>query len=217
MKKLCLLVALVGMMTSCDIIKIVVNSTNAAGERRVMTSSPSFFRTDGYDVTIAMGAKMAGSDTLAALVVTCDAPVKTPLFEVGHKMHFRLKDGETIVLTNLLDREYESHTEAGVHDRLQSGYGYAYSFWGPYIDITPYHVTTVVPEVYFNEVNNSYAVYPITYNQLYNIVTKGVSAVRIQTNTIDLDMPYTDKVAGLLHDLAVCLIDGIYDKNRIEY
>jgi len=209
MKKLSLLVALVAMMASCDTIKIAMNTTNADGERRVMTTSPRFFSTQGYDVNIAGGVLIQGKDTLAGVIITCDAPNKKPLFEVGSRMLIRLTDGQTITLKNMLDKESESHTETQYTEHMQTDYGYVYSPWGPGFYATPYRVTSMVPEVYVNEVNNSYAIYPISYNQVMDIINKGVEKLRIETSVINLDMPYTGGVAETFKTLGMCVHEGI--------
>jgi len=217
MKKLSLLVALVALMASCDTIKIAMNTTNAKGERRVMTTSPRFFSTQGYDVNLAGGVLIQGKDTLAGLVITCDAPVKQALFETGSLMRIRLTDGQEITLKNLLDREYESHTETEVSERMQTDYGYIYSPWAPGFYATPYRVTSMVPEVYYKEVNNSYAIYPISYTQTMNVITKGVDKLRIETSVINLDMPYTGGVAETFKQIGLCLIQGIKDNPKDNF
>jgi len=217
MKKLCLLVAMVAVLTSCETIRIAMNTTNAEGERRVMTTSPNLFHTQGYSVKLAAGVLIQGKDTLAGLVVTCDAPDKRPLFEVGSRMLFRLSDGEEIILKNMLDRESESYTETHVSNRMETSYGYAYSSWGPFLDITPYRVTSMVPQVYIDEVNNSYAIYPISYDQTLAIISKGVEKLRLETTVINLDMPHTGSVADLFKELGLCLIQGIQDNPSTNF
>jgi len=128
-----------------------------------------------------------------------------------------LTDGQEITLKNLLDRESESYTETSVNNTFQTSYGYVYSPWGPGFDITPYHVTSMVPQVYVNQVNNSYAVYPITYNQTMAIINKGVEKLRIETSVVNLDMPYTGGVAELFKNLGMCLIEGIKDNPRDNF
>lgn len=217
MKKIFLLVALTGLLAGCNTIKIAMNSTSADGERRIMTSSPQFFYTKEYDVTVALGALIQTQDTLAGLVITCDSPIKEPLFSVGSRMLIRLSDDETITLRNMLDREAESHTETGVSEHLQTDYRYIYSPWAPLISATPYRVTSMVPEVYYKEVNNSYAIYPITYEQMMAIINKGVTKLRIETNVINLDMPYTNGVSGLMRSLVTCLIEGVKDDPNTNF
>jgi len=211
MKKLSLLVALVALMASCDTLKIAMNTTNAEGERRIMTTSPRFFNTQGYEVKLAGGVLIQAQDTLAGLIITCDAPDKGALFEVGSRMLIRLTDGKEIILKNMLDREAESYTETQVTERMQTDYGYVYSNWGPGFFATPYRVTSMVPQVYINEVNNSYAIYPISYNQVLDIISKGVEKLRIETSVINLDMPYTGGVAETFKQIGLCVIEGIND------
>jgi len=217
MKKLCLLVATIAALASCETIKIAMNTTNAQGERRVMTTSPSFFNTQGYYVKLAGGVLIQGKDTLAGLVITCDAPDKRALFEVGSKMQIRLTDGEEITLHNMLDRESESYTETQVSNRMETSYGYVYSPWGPYMDITPYRVTSMVPEVYINQVNNSYAIYPISYEQTKAIISKGVTKLRLETSVINLDMPYTGGVADLFKNIGTCLLQGVKEDPQTNF
>lgn len=145
MKKGCLLLVLMPLLlVSCDTIRIAMDSTNTGGERRIMTNNQDFFRTQGYEVGIAGGVLIQGKDTLAGLVITCDAPVKKALFEGGSKMHIRLNDDQTIVLSNMLDRESDSHTETEVHDHLSTtDYDYVYSQWGPALIATPIRVTSM--------------------------------------------------------------------------
>jgi len=217
MKKLSLLVAMVALMASCNTIKIAMNSVNSEGHRRIMTTSPNFFNTQGYEVNLAGGVLIQGKDTLAGLVITCDAPVKDALFEVGSKMRIRLTDGQEITLKNLLDRESESHTETEVSQHMQTDYGYIYSPWAPGFYATPYRVTSMVPDVYYKEVNNSYAIYPISYDQTMEIINKGVEKLRIETSVINLDMPYTGGVAETFKQIGLCLIEGIKDNPSTNF
>jgi len=217
MKKLSILVALVALMASCDTLKIAMNSTNAQGERRVMTTSPRFFSTQGYEVKIAGGVLIQATDTLAGLIITCDAPEKGALFEVGSRMLIRLTDGQEITLKNMLDREAESYTETQVTERMQTDYGYVYSPWAPGFYATPYRVTSMVPQVYINEVNNSYAIYPISYNQVLDIISKGVEKLRIETSVINLDMPYTGGVAETFKQIGLCVMEGIKDNPQTNF
>lgn len=211
MKRLCFILATLALLTSCDTIKIAINNTNSEGERRIMTTDTRLFTTKGYEVNLAMGLLIQGRDTLEGLVITCDSPVKEALFNVGSKMLIRLSDDQTIVLKNMLNREHESHTETEVTERMQTDYGYIYSPWSPFLDDATYRVTSMVPEVYYKQVNNSYAIYPITYDQMQAIISKGVTKLRIETNVINLDMPHTKGVADKVNNLATCLIEGIQD------
>jgi len=222
MKKICLLLAAIAMMTSCDTIRIVVNSSNNKGERQVMTSSPFLYRVDGHEVSLAMAAKMTTKDTIAALVVTCDAPVKLPLFVSGQKMKFHLNSGDSITLTNILHLEYESTVDTTEYTYYSTSYqryyysdlaicdaDYVYVYDGYCVG----EFNSWVSGMRLKRANNSYAIYPITHSQLCKIVNTGVDDIQMDTNVKDLNMYYTGHVAELMKNLAVCLVEGIYGKN----
>ncbi len=209
MKKLLLVLPLL-FAVSCSSVKLVVNTTTKDGERRMLTSNQDLFHTNDYDFQIALGARVdEDNDTIVGILITCDAERGgSGVFEEGDRLLIRLADQEKIELTNLLDHKYESYTETQVTDRVQTSYAYAYSPWGPWGYVTPYQVTSIVPQVYTDQINNSYALYLVTADQLKAIISKGVAKLRIETEDINVDMPYTENVAYQMEQLTRCLIEG---------
>jgi len=209
-------------VTSCDTVKIVMDSTSSEGERKIVTSKTPIATVDKGKIYISLGAKISDRDTIAAVIAICDADCGHGIFNRGNAMKFRLNDKSEITLVNMLDKKYETHRDTRVTETVKTGYGYAYAY-GPRarrITVHPYQVTALVPEVYTTETTNSYALYLITKEQMTDIITKGVSKMRIEIENRDIDLTdySTKSISSIFDDMKRCLIEGVRNKSvRTEF
>lgn len=196
---------------SCSPLKIVMNTTSPDGKRTVATSNQPLFNSNGGQVSIALGTRISGKDTIVGIVITYDANTGRGVFDKDHRMMFRLTDKSEITLKNLYDREFENIDETTVTDQFKTDYGVAYSYdpWLESVVISPYEVTRLVPQVHHYKTTNSYALYLITRQQLDDIITKGVIKLRIESADCDLDMTNTEGVSALFTSLRNCLTEGV--------
>lgn len=197
---------------SCSPLRIVMNTTNAEGERTIATSDQPLFSYNQGQLTAALACRIHGKDTVLALLVTSDANTSHGIFSKGDKIKVRFNDDSVIDLENLYDKEFESHTETGVTQtpRTDFGYAYYYDVWTDSIELTPYTINRMVPQAYSRKVSNSYALYLLTRKDITALMTKPVIKFRVEIENADLDMPYTDGVNDLFTALMTCLWeDGI--------
>lgn len=211
------LVAVALATVSCSPLKLVMNSTDSKGVRTLVTSDQTLMSNFKGSMDIAMAARVEKKDTILALIVTIDANSGHGLFNKGNKMMIRLNDDSVIELTNLYDKEYEEKEETYVTNstRQRFDYAYAYDFYTGTIDVYPYMVNQMVPEVRTNTKNLSYALYLISKKQLNNVITKGVKKLRVEIENDDIDMTETSSVAGLFQGMYAVIQEGL-GKNHVR-
>lgn len=208
------LAAAVIAVCSCSPLRIVMNTTNAEGERTIATSDQNLFSYNGNMLTAALACRIQAKDTVLALIVTSDANTNHGIFGKGDKIMVRFSDQEVIELTNLYDKEFESHTETGVTHHMRTDYGYAYTYdvWTDSIDLTPYQINRMVPEAYARKVSKSYALYLLNRKQITDLMTKPIIKFRVEIEDADLDMPNTDGLNEYFTAIMDCLREGINNK-----
>ncbi|MCQ2157209.1 MAG: hypothetical protein MJY53_02325 [Bacteroidales bacterium] len=207
MKKLFFALAACLCAIGCSPLRIVMNSKNEDGERIVLTSDKRLFN----DVSVALGAKVAGKDTVLAVLVTYDGNSTHGVFDKDDRMLVRLSDQKVITLNNVYHKEFEEETVTNTTTRRVSDFGYAYSY-DPYTDdiyVTPYEVSRFIPQVSTTHITRSYALYFISRPDLDAIIDKGVIKLRIELENSELDMPNTGSVSKTFGKLKDCLYDGI--------
>lgn len=211
------LVAVALATVSCSPLKLVMNSTDSKGVRTLVTSDQTLMSNFKGSMDIAMAARVEKKDTILALIVTIDANSGHGLFNKGNKMMIRLNDDSVIELTNLYDKEYEEKEETYVTNstRQRFDYAYAYDFYTGTIDVYPYMVNQMVPEVRTNTKNLSYALYLISKKQLNNVITKGVKKLRVEIENDDIDMNETSSVSGLFQGMYTIIQEGL-GKNHVR-
>jgi len=200
------ILAVVMAVSSCNPLRIVINSTDSKGVRTVLTSNQHLMGDMRGSMEIAFGARVEKKDTILAILVTIDADSGHGLFNEGDQMKIRLGDDSTIELKNLYDKEYEEkeRTEYSTRNRTQIDYAYAYDYYTGGIYVTPYMVNQIVPEVRRVKNSYSYALYLISKTQMQNIIKKGVKKLRVEIENEDLDMPDPSNVPelfGQMYDL----------------
>lgn len=197
--------------SSCNPLRVVLNTQSPDGERKIVTSEKIIASEDGVNLSMCMGTRIHAKDTVVAIALSIDAATGKSVFDKGDKFMLKLGDGRTVTLVNILEDEYEEHTETHVQDRpVYTGirYSYAYSPWAGPVFVTPYDAYAMVPEVYTTKVANSYALYLITKEDLSGIIYKGVKKMRIEIDRADLDITDTKDIAPLIKSMVMCLIDG---------
>lgn len=207
MKKLFFALVVCLCAIGCSPLRIVMNSKNEDGERIVLTSDKRLFN----DVSVALGAKVAGKDTVLAVLVTYDGNSTHGVFDKDDRMLVRLSDQKVITLNNVYHKEFEEETVTNTTTRRVSDFGYAYSY-DPYTDdiyVTPYEVSRFIPQVSTTHITRSYALYFISRPDLDAIIDKGVIKLRIELENSELDMPNTGGVSKTFGKLKDCLYDGI--------
>jgi len=211
------LVAVALATVSCSPLKLVMNSTDSKGVRTLVTSDQTLMSNFKGSMDIAMAARVEKKDTILALIVTIDANSGHGLFNKGNKMMIRLNDDSVIELTNLYDKEYEEKEETYVTNstRQRFDYAYAYDYYTGTIDVFPYMVNQMVPEVRTNTKNLSYALYLISKKQLNNVITKGVKKLRVEIENDDIDMTETSSVSGLFQGMYAVIQEGL-GKNHVR-
>jgi len=188
-----------------------MNTSTPDGKRTVVTSDQPLFNTSGGHLTIALGTRISGKDTIMGVLITCSANTGHGVFDKEDRLMLRLSDNSEIILKNLYDKEFENIEETTVTDQYKTEYGAAYSYdpWMDAIYVTPYEVTRVVPQVHHYKTTNSYALYLITKKEIQDIISKGVVKLRVEIEDRDLDMKNTDGVSALFANLRECLMGGI--------
>jgi len=215
MKRILVILAALSLMCSCYPLTIVMNSINSKGERTILTSNQPLFSTGRGSFDIALGTRIAGKDTVLAFLITADTEDNHGIFNLKDRLMFKLGDGSKVVLTNVYDKEFESHTETEVSEVPHTKFGYAYSYspWAGDFYVTPYTINHMVTKVRTRKVNNSFALYLASKEQLANIIGKGVKKLRVEVEDNEYDMPNTDSVSSLVRDLSACLVSGIQKKH----
>lgn len=198
-------------MMSCSPLKIVVNNSSPDGSRLLLTSNQPLFNSNGGQISVALGTKIAEKDTIVGILITYDANTGHGVFNKDNRLMFRLTDNSEMTLTNLYDKEFENIDETSVTDQFKTDYGVAYSYdpWLESVIVTPYEITRLVPQVHRYKTTNSYALYLITRQQLQDIITKGVVKLRVETEDRDMDMTSTEGVATTFANLRTCLTEGV--------
>lgn len=194
-------------MAGCSPLRIVMNSKTEKGERLVLTSDQKLFG----NISAALGAKVAGKDTLLAVLVTYDGPSNHGVFDKDDKLLIRLSDQSVITLKNVYHKEFEEQTETDVSTQRVSDFGYTYSYDLLMDDIyvTPYEVYRFVPRVTTTHKTLSYALYFISKPELNNIIDKGVIKLRVELEDRELNMPNTGSVAETFKNMKECLYKGL--------
>ena len=181
-------------MAGCSPLRIVMNSKTEKGERLVLTSDQKLFG----NISAALGAKVAGKDTVLAVLVTYDGPSNHGVFDKDDKLLIRLSDQSVITLKNVYHKEFEEQTETDVSTQRVSDFGYTYSYDLLMDDIyvTPYEVYRFVPRVTTTHKTLSYALYFISKKQINDIMEKGVTKLRIEVEDAEYDMPYPENATN---------------------
>lgn len=173
---------------SCAPLRIVYNSKDKSGARKMLTSDVNLF--DNF--SLAMGAKVSKADTLLSILITSDKKSDHGIFDLNDRLMIRLGDGSEIVLKNVYDKKYKKEEETRVEqepDIIRPGFDYCYSPWTGMVYITPYMARRMVPRVYNITITKSYAMYFISKKQINDIMSKGITKLRIEIEDADCDMP----------------------------
>ena len=212
MRKFLFVVCFCLVAIGCSPLRIVMNSKDEEGNRIVLTSDKRMFN----DVQMALGAKVAGKDTVLAVLVTYDGNSNHGVFAKGDKMLLRLADQSVITLENVYHQEFEEETVTNTSRERVSDFGYAYSY-DPIFDdvyITPYEISRFIPRVTTSHITKSYALYFLSRGQLNDIISKGVIKLRVELEDRELDMPNTSGVSDTFAGLRTCLYDCL--RNGIQ-
>jgi len=201
---------------SCSPVKIMMDSTAADGTRKMVTTQETIKRNGQGTLGISMGASISGADTVVAVLAVIDADTGHGVFNAGDAMKFRLTDGQEITLTNLLDKKYQHNQETHVSDQWETGYGVAYAYGYRRCYVRPYSVSYLTPEVTTTTTNNSYALYLINRQQILDITTKGVIKLRVETESIDIDLEKNEAepIAGIIKAQILCLRERVLEKKE---
>ena len=194
-------------LCSCSPLHIVMDKSKK-GERTILTSDQRLMGYKDGTISVALGCRIQGRDTVLAILLTSDADKGHCVFEKDDKLMFRLKDGEEIHLTNIYDKSaYESRTrvETTTNRTYDFGYTYSYSPWTGDIYITPYEISRMVPRTRTVKESASYALYFISLKQLGSICSKEIVKVRVELEDQDVDITSTSGLPDLFTRLANCL------------
>jgi len=164
---------------SCGAFKKIAVNTNIDGVRTILTSN----RHLTGDIEFATGARTTQKDTIVAFLITSTEDSNHSIFSKGDLLQIKLTDGQTIKLTNVYDKEaYEKETESGITNSVHTNYmyDYVYSPWTDGIYVVPYQINQMVPHSYTRTTTYSWALYLVTYQQIQDIINKGVTRVRIE-------------------------------------
>ena len=205
---------------SCSPLHIIYNSTSADGERIVCTSNQGLFGYGKGHMEVALGARMAGKDTVLAILITSDQDSDHGIFDKDDRLLVRLADRRTVTLTNIYDKEFDSETSTNYTEQrvTEYGYGYTYSPWTDNIYLTPFEVSAMVPKVYTTKTTNSYALYLISRQDLLDIIDKGVIKLRVEIEDDEFDMPNPGYASTVIGKCYQCLLEGIANnKVRSEF
>jgi len=196
---------------SCSPVKIFMDSTSPEGVRKVVTSKQKLCKNGKGQIDITLGVKFDRQDTVAAVILICDANTGHGIFDQGNELKFRLGDNTEITLVNLLDKKYDSHQETHTTETLEHSYGVAYAYGARRCFVRPYEVTYLVPETYTTNVSNSYALYLITRQQMTDIIQKGVVKMRIEIEDRDIDLEGSDagSVSAILKEQILCIRERV--------
>jgi len=214
------LVAAVLFAASCSPMKIYMDSTSADGTRKLVTTQETISKNGKGSLGISMGASISGQDTVVAVLAVIDADTGHGVFNAGDAMKFRLKDGQEITLTNLLDKKYQQNQETHVTQQWETGYGVAYAYGVRHCYVRPYSVSYLTPEVSTTTTHQSYALYLINRQQLKDIIQKGVVKMRVETENIDIDIENEDaeSISPILKSEILCLMERLsQQKEKTEF
>lgn len=180
------------LLQSCNSLSLVLDKTDDKGARTMCTSDLSLFG----EFDVAMGAKTEKKDTVLAILVTCSKDSNHGVFDKSDRLLLRLTDGQEITLQNLYDKEYdrETSTNSVLESRFDHRVSYTFSPWTGNVYVTPYTVEHLVNHVYTTTTTKSFALYPISKQQVKDIMDKGVIKLRVEIEDADYDMPHPEKV-----------------------
>lgn len=198
---------------SCAPLRIVYNSADKTGARKMLTSSVDLF--DSF--SMAMGVKVSKKDTLLSVLVTSDKNSDHGIFDLNDRLMIRLGDGSEIVLKNVYDKKYKKEQETRVTeepDIIRPGYEYYYSPWTDAIYVTPFIARRMVPRVYNITITKSYAMYFISKKQINDIMSKGITKLRIEIEDADCDMPDPEQATAKFTDVYTFLHEAA--KNGVK-
>ncbi|MCQ2221796.1 MAG: hypothetical protein MJZ12_10385 [Prevotella sp.] len=182
----------ISLLNSCNSLNLVLDKTDDKGARTMCTSDLSLFG----EFDVAMGAKIEKKDTVLAILVTCSKDSNHGVFDKTDHLRLRLSDGNEITLQNLYDREYDRETSTNnvLEPRFDHRVAYTYSPWTGNVYVTPYTVEHLVNHVYTTTTTKSFALYPISKQQVKDVMEKGVIKLRVEIENADYDMPHPEKV-----------------------
>jgi len=212
MKRILLSLALIALVaSSCSPVKIFMDSTSPEGVRRIVTSKEKLCKSGSGQIDVSLGIKLEGEDTVAAVILICDANTGHGIFDRGNEMKFRLSDNSEITLVNLLDKKFDTHQETHTTETIEHSYGVAYAYGARRCFVRPYEVNYLVPETYTTNVSNSYALYLITRQQMTDIIQKGVIKMRIEIEDRDIDLEGSDagSVSAILKEQILCIRERV--------
>ncbi len=204
-------IGLFAAVCSCSPLRIVLDSTAENKERTVLTSNASLFRADRGHIYAAMGSRIIQKDTIIAILLTYDENTDHGVFDLGNRLMVRLGDNSEIFLENVYDKEFDSHTETNTTTVPQHNLGFAYTY-SPFTDmvyVEPYTISTMVQRTYTTHTTNSYALYLVTKEQLFDIMNKGIVKLRVEIEDRELDMPNPERASEILYELGSCLYDRV--------
>lgn len=181
MKIYYLALALCVMMTSCGVMgDIAFDTTDMDGVRTVLSTNKRFMS----DNNIALGCRINKADTVAALLLTSEKDANRGIFSKGDRFRVEFADGTQITLKNIYDKEFNTEVTQTETTRVideQVGYNYVYSPYTDRVYISPRYFTAFVPERHTYTSTLSYALYPVNYKQLVDMMTKPAVRVGIES------------------------------------
>lgn len=208
MKKIVVIAAAALVMVGCNPLRVVLDNVRQ-GNREVLTSTKKIASTRlSGNVSVALGARFNEKDTVMAVLAVSTADTDHSVFKKDGQMMFRLTDGTTVTLKNIYENEFEDKSETRVTNtpRTDFGYAYTYSPWTDGFYVVPYEINTMVTQVHNYKEKNSYALYLISKPELDGIISKGISKIRIETESEDVDSDDYQALTQLFRDMYNCLM-----------
>jgi len=197
MRKLIFATIICLMAISCGSSKIVMD-TSAQGTRKILTTDAYLFE----NLEIALASSISGKDTVLYVLITSSESAEEGIFELDHELQIRLRDDSRIALKNLYQKEFKKEVKTEFNNApVYNSFEY---YWDPFTDaifLSPTFATGMMPRSYTRTTTKSYALYPITKKQLNDIISKGVTRLRVETGSEFKEMEYCETVSGILSTL----------------
>ncbi len=210
MKKYFLILTLMLTAMACSPLKVALNKTDSEGVRTIVTSSQNLFQ----DFDMALGVRISKEDTIMGIIVSTESSKLQGVFNEDDHLYMVLKDGSKITLHNILNQDaVELRKETKTDYNYSPGWTYAYGPWGRRYWIEPYAATSYFERTYETTVADSYALYPITYNEMVQIISKGVEQLSIEVDNDTRSMMLTDGLQEQFARMFQCLGDGVRHPN----
>jgi len=211
MNKLINIAALCLVTAGCSTLKLAMNQKAPDGNQLYQTSEVMLFANDYNAIYTTLGAKVAPTDTMYAITVTCNKTTEHTMFRKGNKIIVGFEDGTEFSLVNMWDLDFAVENKKIISNKPVNGVYYNYGFdpWVGYVPLVSNQFYGFVPTLGNEKSTTSYGLYLISTDQLMSVIRKKVTKFVLEAGESKMEMIYPENSSGVYAQLHEFLLECI--------